>query len=81
MLCKHMEPIRGTLVKELYANLRDRKNLACYVRGRWVPFGEQILSWWFKIKEGENCSDFEKLEKNPYFDEIAKKLTSSQGEW
>ena len=46
-----------------------------------MPFGERSLSQWFKLKEGENCSEFEKLKKNPYFDEIAKELTDSQGEW
>ena len=35
----------------------------------------------FKLKEGEDCSKFEKLKKNPQFKEIAKELTSGQGEW
>ena len=34
MLCKHLEPGRRTLVKELYANLGDKKKLTYYVRGR-----------------------------------------------
>ena len=38
-MSKHMEPGRRDLVKEFYANLGDRKNLICYVRGRWVLFG------------------------------------------
>ena len=44
MLYKHLEPRRRTLVKEFYENLVDKKNLTCYVRGRWVPFGERALS-------------------------------------
>ena len=44
MLCKHLEPGRRTLVKELYANLGDKKKLTYYVRGRWVPFRERVLS-------------------------------------
>ena len=44
MLCKHIELGKGTLIKEFYANLKDMKNLTCYVRGRWVPFGERTLS-------------------------------------
>ena len=44
MLCKHMELGRGTLIKEFYANLKDRKNLKFYVREIWVPFGERTLS-------------------------------------
>ena len=81
MLCKHMETGRRTLVKEFYENLGDKKNLTCYVRERWVPFGERTRSQLFKLKEGEKCSEFEKLKKNPQFDEIAKELTGSQGEW
>ena len=33
-MSKHMEPGRRALVKEFYANVSDRKNLTCYVRGR-----------------------------------------------
>ena len=39
-----MEPGRRALVKEFYANLGERKNLTCYVRGRWIPFGERAIS-------------------------------------
>ena len=76
MICKHLEPGRRTLV-----NLGDRKNLTCYVRGRWVPFGERTLSQLFKLREGGDYTEFEKLQKNPHFEEIAKELTSGQGEW
>ena len=41
MLCKHMEAGSGTRIKEFYVNLKDRKNLTCYVRGKWLPFGER----------------------------------------
>ena len=61
MLCKHMESGTKALVKEFYANLGDRRNLTCYVRGRWVPFGERALSQLFKLKEGVDCFKFEKL--------------------
>ena len=77
MLYKHMEPSKRTLSKEFYENLKDRKNLTCYVKGKWVPFAERALSRLFKLKEGENCSEFEKLKKNTHFDEFSKELTSS----
>ena len=32
------------LIKEFYANLGEQKNLTCYVRGRWIPFGERAIS-------------------------------------
>ena len=74
IICQHLEPGRRTLVKEFYANLGDRKNLTCSVRGRWVPFGEMAISQPFKLKE-EDSSKFEKLQKNPHFKDIAKDLT------
>ena len=46
-----------------------------------MPFGERALSQWFKLKEREDCSKFEKIKKNPHFEEIAKELTGGQGEW
>ena len=80
MICQHLELGRRTLVKEFYANLGDRKNLTFYVRGRWVPFGDRALSQLFKLEEGGDCIEYEKLKKNPHFEEIAKELTSNQGE-
>ena len=34
VVCQHLEPGRRALVKEFYANLEDRRNLTCFVRGR-----------------------------------------------
>ena len=75
MICQHLEPSRRAIVKEFYANLGEMKNLTSNVRGRWVPFGEKALSQLFKLREGVDYSKFEKLQKNPYFEEIAKELT------
>ena len=46
-----------------------------------MPSGEWALSQLFKLKEGEDCLEFENLKKNPHFDEIVKELTGGQGEW
>ena len=81
MICRHLKSGKRTLAKEFYANLGDRKNLTCFVRGRWVPFGEMALSQLFKFRDGGDCSEFEKLQKNPHFKEKAKELTGGQGEW
>ena len=43
-VCKHLEPRRRALVKKFYINLGEKRNLTCYVRGRWVPFGERAIS-------------------------------------
>ena len=60
MICHHLELDKITPVKEFYANLGDRKNLTCYVRGRCVPFGERAMSQPFKLEKGD-YSEFEKL--------------------
>ena len=44
MLCEHLKLGRRALVKEFYENLGERRNPTCYVRGRWVPFGERAIS-------------------------------------
>ena len=76
-----MELGKRALVKEFYTNLGDRRNLTCYVRGRWVPFGERAISQLFGLRQGGDCSDFEKLQKSPDFEEMARELIGDQGEW
>ena len=78
---KHLEPGKRALVKEFYANLGDRKNLNCYFRRRWVPFGERAISQLFGLRQGGDYFDFEKLLKNLNFEEIARELTKGQREW
>ena len=46
-----------------------------------MPFGERALSQLLKLKEEVDYSGFEKLQKNPHFKDMAKKLPSGQGEW
>ena len=43
-VCKHLELGRRALVKEFYTNLGEKRNLTCYVKGRWVPFEESVIS-------------------------------------
>ena len=44
IVSQHKEPGRRSLVKEFYTNLGERKYLTCYVKGRWIPFGERTIS-------------------------------------
>ena len=43
IVSQHMEPGRRAIIKEFYANQGEREDLICYVRGRWIPFGERII--------------------------------------
>ena len=74
-----MKPSRRALVKEFCANLGDRRNLTFYVRERWVPFGERAISQLFRIREGRDYTEYEKLQKNLNFEEIEKELTRAKG--
>ena len=56
LLCHHLEPGRRAMVKEFYANLGERRDLTCYVKGRWVPFGERAISQLIGLKEGGDFS-------------------------
>ena len=69
------------MVKEFYANLGERRNLTCYVNRRWVPFGERVISQLFGLRERGCCTEYEQLQKNPNFEEIAKELTDGKREW
>ena len=67
-------------MKEFYTNLGGRRNLMCYVKGRWVPFREKAISQLFVIRQGGDCTEYE-LQKSPNFEEISKEITGGQGEW
>ena len=73
-ICKHLELGIKALVKEFYANLEERRNLTCYVKGRWVPFGERAISQLFGLQEDGDCTKYEKLHRNPNFEETVKEL-------
>ena len=78
-VCKNLELGRRALVKEFYANLRKKRNLTCYDRGRWVPFEERAISQLFGLRQEGDCTKCERLQKNPNFKEIVKYLTGGQG--
>ena len=55
IVSQHMEPRKRALVKEFYANLGERKDLKCYVRGRWIPFRERGISQILGLKQVGKC--------------------------
>ena len=68
-------------MKEFFANLGKRKGLTCYVRGRWVHFGEMTISQLLDLRPVGDCAEYEHLQENPRFKEIAWELTHSLGQW
>ena len=73
-VCRHLEQGRRALVKEFYTNIGNRKNLTYYVKGRWVLFGERVISQLFGLGQGGDYTQYEQLQKSPNFEEISKEL-------
>ena len=80
-MCRQLEPGRRSLVKESYAHLGDRKNLTCYVSGRWVPFREMAISQLLGLRPTGRCTGYEQLQKSTNFEEIAREMIGGQGGW
>ena len=68
-------------MKEFYVNLGERKDLTCYVKWRWVPFGERTISQLLRLRPVGDCTEYELLQESPKFEEIDKELTRGLGQW
>ena len=42
-ICEHLPAGRTAIVREFYANLRDKKKTQHYVRGKWVSFDRHTI--------------------------------------
>ena len=80
-MSQHKEPGVRALVKEFYANLGEQKNLRCYVRGMWIPFGERAISQLLKLRSVSECKEYDQLQESPKFEEIINELIDSLGVW
>ena len=80
-LSQHREQGVRALVKEFYANLGKQRNLTCYVRGRWIYFGEKAISQLLGLRPVNDYKEYEQLQENPKFEEIVKELTDDLGVW
>ena len=75
-----MEPGRRALVEKFYTNLSEMKDLTCYVRGRWIPFREKVISQLLELRQVGECEEYEQLQKSPCFEEIAQEMTNGLGQ-
>ena len=53
----------------------------CYVRGRWIPFGERAISQLLGLRPVSDYKEYNQLQGNPKFKEIVKELTDGLGVW
>ena len=74
-----MEPGRRAIVKEFYPNLGERDDLTCYIRERWIPFGERAISQLLKLKIVGDYTKNEQLQESSRFKEISRELTNGLG--
>ena len=65
MLYKLMEPSRGNIVKEFYTNLKDRKNLTCYVRGRYVLMEKGPFNSYSSSRKGKTAQSLRSSRRIP----------------
>ena len=60
-MSQHMDPGVRVLIKEFYANISEQKHLTCYVRGRWIPFGERAISQLLELRPMAECAKYDQL--------------------
>ena len=60
-LSQHKEPGVRALVKGFYKNLGEQKNLTCYVKGRWIPFGERAISQLLELRSMSECKEYDQI--------------------
>ena len=58
---QHREPGVRALVKDFYANLGEQKNLTCYVKGIWIPFGERAISQLLELRPVGEWVEYDQL--------------------
>ena len=68
-------------MREFYANMVDRKDTQCYVRGKWVSFNRHDINHLLKLGKLSDGTKFRELKKNPDYQKIVTTLTAKKGEW
>ena len=71
--------LQRALVKEFYSNMGEQKNLTCYVRRRWIPFGDRAISQLLELRPVSDYKEYDQLQESPKFEEIIKELIDGFG--
>ena len=53
----------------------------CYIRGKWISFSREKIDETFNLNERKNGSEFKRLVKEPYYQNIVDLLTNGKGKW
>ena len=69
-VCQHLASGFAALVREFNANLVDRKENQCYVRGKWISFHRKDINQVLKLGKLSDGTKFKELKKNPNYRKI-----------
>ena len=50
---------------DFYENMSDKKEIQCYVRGKWVPFDGHTINHMSGLGKMSDGAKFKRLKKNP----------------
>ena len=79
-ICEHLTTGRATIVREFYANLRDRKESQCYVRGKWVLFDRHTINHMCGFRKMSDGTKFKRL-KDPDHQKILEEFIEGKDQW
>ena len=65
LLCEHKSTGFAVVVREFYANMVEKKERMCYVRGKWISFDRNEINKTFILKEQKDGFKLKKLQKDP----------------
>ena len=80
-ICENLPFGRATIVREFYANLVDRKETMCYVRGKWISLHRKNINHMCGLGKLSDGAKFRKLKENPDYQKILEVLTDGKREW
>ena len=65
LLCKHKPPSYVEMVREFYSSMINMKEDPVYVRGVWVPMGDERINKVLQIRDPKNRFKYKKLIREP----------------
>ena len=79
--CKHQKSGYAAVVREFYSNLVGRKENSVFVRGVWVPYGNETIDAMYGMEGQKHGSKYKKIADRPNREKIARRLTDGKVKW
>ena len=81
-MCEHPEPVVVPIVKEFYANGKERDDFRVFVRGKWVKFDPSTINHYYGLADIEDDQYQALLEsEEAKWDEIKNSLWKEPAAW